>query len=106
MNLDARKARRGLHHLDDPSRHCLGRIVLGALRNNQHELIPTQASDGIDLAHNAFEALCHLAQEFITHSMSKGIVYHLEAVEIQHNNGKCLVLAVGKRDALADAVLH
>src|ERR1019366_5267628 len=106
MNFDARNAHRRLHHLDDPARHCLDLIALGALGDDQYELISPQASNGIDLAHNALETLCYLPEEFITDSMSKGIVHHFEAVEIQHNYRKGLALTVGKRDALADAIVH
>src|SRR5208283_2644887 len=106
MNLQARDAHRCLHRLDYPERNCLHRIAFRTLRDDQYELVPPKTGDGVDLAHDALETACHLLQQFIADTMSKGVVHQLESIEIEQDHGKRLALTVGQRHALADAIIH
>jgi hypothetical protein len=65
-----------------------------------HELVASEARDGVARAHEVAQALCRLHQQQVPDVVAEAVVYRLEAIEIEEEDrtGELAALDTGKRD--------
>ena len=94
QNLFAHRARRA----------CQLRGLAAELFDHHHELVAAQARHGVDAAHAAAQALCHVLQQQVAHVMAQGVVQGLEVVQVDEQQRTALALALGAGQCLLHAV--
>src|SRR5450631_1824105 len=70
------------------------------VRLQYREFITAQAGNQVSLARRAFESLCDGLQELIPSRMAAGIVYVLEAIQIQEQHRKGIRAALRRGERL------
>ena len=73
-----------IHDLGDNPLCCYPGIINRLQQNTK--LIATKPRQRIRLTYNGVESVSHIAQQHISHIMTKCVVVHLELVNIERNN--------------------
>ena len=95
-----------LHPRVHASRHLLGLVVVLRLLDQDCELVPAEAGDGVRGAHALVEALGHLAQEVVAGRVAQGVVDRLEVVEIDEQDRHPPAVTPSASQGVAHAVLE
>jgi hypothetical protein len=72
----------------------------------QHEFVPTLATDGVRLPHTPHQAVCHRLQQLIPHCMSKRVVDMFELIQIHEHHRQLPALTTRQLYCLAKPVLQ
>ena len=94
------------HHLDQPARQPRCARHVGQSGNDDDELVAAQPRDGLLLAENAAEDLCHTAQQAVADVVPKSVVDQLETVEVEEQERHTQLLAARATDRVADAFVE
>src|SRR3569832_2996704 len=79
-------------------------LILSKLGGNENELIAAHARKGVGFSDQRAESLRHQLQQCIPRRMAAGIVYILEAVQININNGANLAAQPGLFNCLLNSL--
>jgi len=63
-------------------------LVLGYVLEQERELVSAESGHGVACAHNVVESTCDLLQQLIARVVAEAVVYLLEAVEIDQQDGE------------------
>ncbi|MNE67137.1 hypothetical protein D3C80_1627280 [compost metagenome] len=66
-----------------------------AARAQHHEFLTTQPTEHVGAPQPVVDALAQAAQHMIAHCMAELIVDPLEMVDVQHDDGQVLLVAMG-----------
>ena len=88
----------GDHGVGDCDQHALQYpltiLCLFQVDQYRHKLVAAYAREGVAFAQCRFHALRYGDQQFIAHAMSMGVVYFLEAVQIQKHHRQRIVASL------------
>ncbi len=100
VQVDAGDLDRRLQRLDDPLCEPIASGFSAVRAEHQHEFVAADARHGVDLAHDAAQARGDAVQQLVTRTMTQRIVDELEAIEVEHQHGELLRVALGMHDGL------
>ncbi len=85
----------GTDCVDDFFRNVAGAVDIGGQRHGDGELVGIDAGDSCRFWHRGAQSFADAAQDRIAHVVPHGVVDILEVVEVERDNGKAFLLAVG-----------
>ena len=100
----APEGERSLEGLEDLGREPVGVLRVGNLLEDDRELVPAEARDGVALAHARRQARSDVLEDLVTDRVPKGVVDGLEAVEIDEQQREQPLLTAGGRQRLAQTI--
>ncbi|HET8977689.1 MAG TPA: hypothetical protein VFN87_05985 [Solirubrobacteraceae bacterium] len=95
---------RPLQRGGDPLQHGHGVIAPAQTGQEQAELVPAEAGDGVGGADGVADAAADLDEQLIPGGMTERVVDLLETVEVHERHGQLGAAALGVADRLGDAL--
>ena len=81
------------------------RLLAGQVSGNNNELVAAKARKGVRWANNAAQVLCNVPKQFIACVVAVSVVDELEAVEVNHKEGRPGIVELGLPDGGGQSIL-